>query len=525
MIRRLRHISLVVLVVFLCVAAPVRAEEAKAPQAEAEEMPAKDMTADVPKDAAAEETAAEDEASPDGMLNMEDFDKGYNYFSREKYDAAAPLLYAFVTANTPTMDEYDWAEFFLGISLYEQGFTHASVDILSWLVTRKPNTQIVTYILELFEEISRTQPYDRDKVILRSVCDQQYGFIEGALKDFIHYHQGVFDWENGFDEWGDHHFSKIHPKSYYHHKFMYQKALYDVARDDIDSAIAILKDIDEAEFEGEDLKNDVRKTLARLLYEKEEYQRSDELYQEISHNIVYQAQNLLERSWAQYRMGHQEKAMGLLYAFKAPVYRNYFTPEYFLLKSFIYKDVCHYQRALAVIDEFREHYRDSLDIVYTRKEIRENHVLLLALLGQRKIGKLWKFLRLLDKEQQRLERIEDPELKAYLEKIYALTIDQKRKEFQLMIEEKYEALGNELLEYEEKADLMAYEVGLDMYQRVYQYHYTEEKDNKETKKRVAKHYKAFYPFQGEFWNDELNAYKVTLDDKCGCMEEWDIFFK
>lgn len=518
---------MILLCVVLWIAWPAWAEEeTKASPAPAADTPAKDLASDLPQGHDAASPPVDDQAkAPEEGPNMEDFDKGYAYFARDKYGEAAPLLYAFVSANTPTMDEYDWAEFFLGVSLYKQGFTHASVDVLSWLVTRKPNTQIVQYILELFEEISRTQPYDRDKVILRSICDQEYGFIEGNLKDFIHYYQGVFDWDNGFEEWGEHHFSKIKPNSYYYYKFRYQKALYQVAGDDIDSAIGILNDINEADFEGEDLKNDVRKTLARLLYEKAEYQRSDDLYQGISHNIVYQAQNLMERAWDHYRMKNQEKAMGLLYAFKAPVYRNYFTPEYFLLKSFIYKDVCHYQRALAVIDEFREHYTLSLDIVYTRKDLRDNQVLLLALLGQRNVGRVWTFLRRLDKEKARIEKVDDPELKAYLENIYTLKIKEVRKEFQLLIEEKYEALANELLEYEEKADLMAYEVGLDMYQRVYQYHYTEDKDKKEMKKRVARHYNAFYPFQGEFWNDELNAYKVTLDDKCGCMEEWDIFFK
>ena len=37
--------------------------------------------------------------------------------------------------------------------------------------------------------------------------------------------------------------------------------------------------------------------------------------------------------------------------------------------------------------------------------------------------------------------------------------------------------------------------------------------------------KAVYSFQGEFWNDELDDYKVVLPNKCENVEEWDIFFK
>jgi hypothetical protein len=73
---------------------------------------------------------------------------------------------------------------------------------------------------------------------------------------------------------------------------------------------------------------------------------------------------------------------------------------------------------------------------------------------------------------------------------------------------------------------MEYEIGLDMYQRVYTYHYTEEKPGKEsTDGKDEETKKVVYNFQGEFWNDELDDYKVTLPNKCQNAEEWDIFFK
>jgi hypothetical protein len=82
-------------------------------------------------------------------------------------------------------------------------------------------------------------------------------------------------------------------------------------------------------------------------------------------------------------------------------------------------------------------------------------------------------------------------------------------------------MANELLKFEEAVNLMEYEIGLDMYQRVYQYHYREESPlaGKSTKGAVI------YSFQGEFWNDELDDYTVTLTDKRNSIEEWDIFFK
>ncbi len=460
-------------------------------------------------------------------VNTLPFERGYKYFTDEQYEEASIHFHQFITENSRDVEDYEWAEFFLGVSLNKSGMSHASVDTLSWLVTRKPNTRIVTYILELFEELTRNKPFDRESIINRSICDQEYAFVDSNLANFINYHQGVFDWKNGFDQWGQNHFNQIKKDSYYFHKYKYQIALYHLVNDEIDDAVKLLSEIVEAPFEGQTLKNQVRKTLARLLYEKEEFKEADSLYEQIDTNIAYQSQNLLERSWAQYRIGNQEKAMGLLYAFNAPAYRNYFSPEFFLLKSFIYKDVCHYRRALNVIDEFREHYKSALVGVYDRKEVTGNPEMLLSLLGKEKINRVWKFLRLLEAEKKQISKFDSPTLQAYLENIYQLQIDESVAELKLLADDYYEEVANDLLEYEEKTDLMAYEISLDMYKRVYQYHYDDEDKEREMESdsRFIKHYYAFYPFQNEFWNDELDNYKVVLENKCSSMEEWDIFFK
>jgi hypothetical protein len=126
------------------------------------------------------------------------FQQGYDYYSKQKFQPAAEHLLQFLSARTPDDQDYEWAEFFYGMSLYKLGFTHAAVDTLTHLVTRKPNPQIVTYVLELLERISRTLPHDKDMLINRALCDQSYGFVEGPVTDFIHYYQGEYDWEHGF---------------------------------------------------------------------------------------------------------------------------------------------------------------------------------------------------------------------------------------------------------------------------------------------------------------------------------------
>jgi len=456
--------------------------------------------------------------------NSDAFRKGYSFFQEKKYLEASGFLYAYLRDNSPDDLDYEWAEFFFGISLRKLGFSHASIDVLSHLVTRKPNPKIVAYSLELIEEVSRTLPYDRKLVTREVLSGHEYDFVEQRLSDFIHFHQGVFDWEHGFDQWGKDHFNKIIPGSYYFYNYLYQKALYRIYQDRIDDAIVLLKEILKSPLQSDDFKNDVRKTLARLLYEKGEFKEADFMYEQIDKPMLDQAKNIMERAWVHYRNGDNEKAMGLLYAFQAPSFQDFFTPEYYILKSFIYKSVCHYQKALSVVEEFNNHYSDSLKAIYARGKVTENQDLLQVILNKKQINETWRFLLLLEKEREIGKQISQKDLFDYIDEIYSLQIQETVKELQDLVRNEYENMANDLLQYEEEAHLIEYEIGLDMYQRVNQFHYKNDEapfkdDDSEMRRKAA------YPFQGEFWTDELDDYNVTLPDKCSESEEWDIFFK
>jgi hypothetical protein len=458
------------------------------------------------------------------QVDQTSFFKGYELFEKQSYQEACPYFYEYVSSYTPDAADYEWAEFFLGVSLKRMGYSYAASDVLARLVSRKPNPRIAEYSLEIFEAMSMNQAFDYDLIIQQTVCDQEYGYVEGDLADFIHYHQGVYDWEHGFFSWGDDHFTKIKVGTKYYYQYLNQKALLKIYQNRIDEAVPLLKQILSSTCTDEHLKDEARKTLARLLYEKKKYKESDLLYQAIEENILAQSQNLLERAWAHYRMGNPEKAMGLLYAFEAPSFRNYLTPEYYMLKSFIYKDVCHYQNALSVVDEFKGHYGKALSGIYQRDGISENKELLLLLLNKRKIKLTWDFLQLLEQERSRCTEFSkdgSDSFYRYLDQIYASQIAESTSDLQGQIEKEYEKYANDLLQYEEEAHMMAYEIGLDMYQRVNQYHYAEEDESEAEASRGI----VVYPFQGEFWNDELADLKVELPNRCKNLEEWDIFFK
>lgn len=477
-----------------------------------------------PQTTAGQENSSEDKKQEDESGKFAQlFKEGYDRFEHGRYEKACQLFYQFLSERTPEVEDYEWAEFFFGVGMKRLGYTQAAVDSLTNLLIRKPNTKIVAYILEMLEQISRSGPFDRDMVVVRGICDHNYGFVEGNLADFIHYYQGEYDWEHGLFQWGDKHFASIHQGSLYHNKYLFKRALRAYYDRRIDSSISMLKKILLKLEDGDPLKDDARKTLARLYYEVGKFSEADFLYQQIEMNIVDQAQSLMERAWVHYRLGNAERAMGLLYSFEAPSYINSFTPEFYILKSFIYKDVCHYKKAMQVLDQFEGRYGGALDKIYLRRPVQDNHAMLLVILNKPKIHRAWKFLELLEREHLSSQKFPDAGLRAYLDKLYGLKREETELKFRQMVTAEYEKMADQMLRFEEEAHLMEYEIGIDMYQRVHTFHY-EESDSKEPQKKSTDG-KVVYAFQGEFWNDELDDYEVKLPNKCENAEEWDIFFK
>jgi len=459
--------------------------------------------------------------APAASVPPASFQDGYRLFSQKKYLAASTELRRFVAQRSPDDDDYDWALFFLGISLYELDLSHAAADTLAYLVARKPNVRIVAYSLELLEHITRSRPFDWETVVLNVLVDQDFGFIEGELQDFVHYYQGLFNWEHGYVEWGDRHFEQIGRRSYYFHKYRYQKALYELAAERPAPAAELLEELLADRAVPAELKDEVRVTLARVRYELGNYEGADATYRSVEKPNTEQARYLLERAWGQYRSGNPEKAMGLLYAFTAPSFWRHFTPEYFILKSLIYKDVCQYRNALGVVGEFKGRYGEALAGIYARRDPLESDQLLQVLLEKPAIRRPYDFLRLLETERAAALALPAPELAAHLGELYSLKREAVSRELREAVTREHERLAGELLKYEEEAHLLEYEIGLDMYQRASDFHYREPAGQAGgPRARVA-----VYPFQGEYWNDELDDYQVVLENKCENLQEWDIFFQ
>ncbi|MBF0449263.1 MAG: tetratricopeptide repeat protein [Candidatus Magnetomorum sp.] len=455
------------------------------------------------------------------IVAPDNFSKGYTLFAQHQYRQALPILHDYLTHHGPDDDNYAWALFFFGISLKENGLTHAAFDVFTRLIEQSPNAKIVTHALGLFETAMNEGLIDDDYIRETVFCSKDFAYVGAPLSSFIDYHQGLCNWQKGYIDWGNQQFQKIPLDSIYYLKYRFELARLMIQDNDIQKAMDILESLLTSDALSPSLQSKTRITLARLYYEQKNYDRADQLYQQIVKYHPDQAPFLLERAWAQYHFGHPDIALGLLIGLNAPDFKDQITPEYYLLKSLIYKYVCNYQEALAIVDEFQDHYHGLIQGIKNRNPLAEHRPALQLLAHRTKITALLRILEHLEHERKTAYLIDNITLANHLNTTYHLLIKKYKDQLKTIAHQSYTQLSDQILAFEENMRLMNYEIGLDMYQRVKQH--TTQSKQAPSKMRVA--HSVIYPFINEYWNDELDNLRVSLTDRCQTLEEWDIFFK
>ena len=97
--------------------------------------------------------------------------------------------------------------------------------------------------------------------------------------------------------------------------------------------------------------------LARLAYQRGDDALAAQLYQRVGRGAPEWLDALFEASWAHFRRGEDEKALGNLLTLHAPFFQERFFPESFVLKALVLYENCRYADARASLADFQQRYQ------------------------------------------------------------------------------------------------------------------------------------------------------------------------
>lgn len=161
--------------------------------------------------------------------------------------------------------------------------------------------------------------------------------------------------------------SRVDPKFSLYAQALYLKGLVHFARGEFDPAVKAFREVvrmtnpraensAETQKEYTKLREMAFFSLARIHYQFEQFRYAIFYYDRISRDSEQWLEAVFESSWAHFRLGEYEKALGNLVTLQSPFFLDEYYPESSILKAITFYENCRYPEARAFLGEFKQNY-------------------------------------------------------------------------------------------------------------------------------------------------------------------------
>lgn|GEM_PF-6139372 len=291
---------------------------------------------------------------------------------------------------------------------------------------------------------------------------------------------------------------------------------------------------------------------ARAYFQAKKYAQAVEFYIKIYKNSEAYRESLPELGWTYFYLGQYAKAQGVLQSLHSPFYENFFEPESLVLRAILLNYNCNSEAAEVVVNNYNSNYSNILKILTDWAALKANIIDVMAevnyanevLLNEKSKkessietiknygGKIpFKVTRTMLKDS-RLKAITDTfliiknesestkklfgniqnSLKPYLDSIYDDRINFYNNQIVVIFNKVVQGLEKKLSYYTQQMMFVNYEI-IDEKKKQTRVRsnqadqFTEVSDRQEKNKKikissVSKDMK-YWPFDGEFWKDEI----------------------
>ena len=289
--------------------------------------------------------------------------------------------------------------------------------------------------------------------------------------------------------------------------------------------------------------------LARIAYEATNYDGALYYYNKVSHFSSRYPQALFESAWTYFLKGDHRQALGTFHSVASPYYDDHYFPDLWVLEATVYLNLCRYDEAKEALQTFQDVYlaklpyltqflasmNDPMGYYQTVVEMAENRsanselptLFLEAVLADVEFFNLYHVVTEIDREVNMMKEVA-PQLGAFgTDLLTSLERLQETKRFEAGLKTQHilKGIEDELRDWDVTSTEVSIEIDIS------------EKDLDEVCLRLAAQGKPcefvseeatvlflvaddwqFWPFEGEYWVDEVGNYKSYLGDRCNQVE-------
>ena len=495
-------------------------------------------------------------------------------YESEKWWDAAKALYRVSTGETGDDEgNKQIAQFNLAKALYKLKFYQGAYSIFSE-ITDKPNhlkynetllwlAKLATDLPEPADIIERVGKYNEEHVAKFNNHEQQELYWQ------LNYLLGRYKYRNGQFAEALSLFEKVDRRSKYYVQAQFFGGVCNVQMRQSKPAVQafqrILGAIEEGDVEVEDearMRDLAYLSMARTFYsasvkldentnaptvDQTRLSAAVKYWNRVDVASEYWLDALFEESWAYFMAGDYSHALGNIHTIQSPYFPHSYYPEADVLKAVVYFVNCQYDDALTIVSKFRvrfEPIRDELTKVLQKfkkgtnqeeefykflKDVRDDKAqidskvapIVKNSLSDRQLLRNLEYVRLLDEEDARFKKSPHSFRDA---KVADLVKDSVHDARELAIRNagdlaraRYERNLSDLNEQLRNGQKILVDITAAQRNQLDQEMQKARVTVEESKANIVKpdEEHVIWPFNGEYWRDELGFYRQTITSKCG----------
>lgn len=445
-------------------------------------------------------------------------------------------------------------QFYLAKSLYELEMYHSAQHYFLQVVRRGPGNPYFKYALPRLVAVAQFTGNDAE--LLRFVHRIPPESFPRNARDHLHYLLGRKNFEKGNLSDALAQFNQVSAKSELFLRSKYYEGVVLNEQKKLRSSVAAFREVLQAKVELtntdarhvkeiEDLKDLSIMNIGRVYFALQRFENAENYYSLVDRESTYWPDSVFERAWANFHLLDLNETLGLVLTANSPFFSEHeFNPELTVLRALTFWSLCDYdeverllirferevtpmERELkAFLDQYKsEQGKDLADKAYDAYMVEGTARSILPqsmfhrILRNRDLAALVNHMAMMDEEIAAIDRqksVWSESVGDELKRVIAKDRERYKKRAGLTMLSEMARQHAHLRDLLGQSEIIRFEV-VDAQRKDYEFK-TGNVDLAQVDERTISFATnpeiVYWPFNGEFWKDELGYYRYTEEPQC-----------
>ncbi|MGZ3690215.1 MAG: tetratricopeptide repeat protein [Pseudobdellovibrio sp.] len=371
-------------------------------------------------------------------------------------------------------------------------------------------------------------------------------------RELLYFRLADIKHKSGFTEEAIQYYKKVTPQSRFYYNALYNMGL---AQDELgrtDEALASFKKLLASRASAK--ANDTNKVsalmgIARTYYQQKEWSKSIEMYAKIPRDHPLWHTALFEKTWAMLRSGRFRSTLSNFQTLHSTYYEDAYLPETLVLRAIVYLYICQYDEMEKVLSLFDNQYGPALKKVtafndkatpaefyqqfYEAMQLKTGHEakrqlevpynILKYVAAEGDVRRAYYYLKKINEEKKSIDennQLKRSSIGEYANRILTNRIASTKLSIGGLVKKHLADIKTELSDLTEQAGFVRYEMingRKELLKRRMEGKIAKvaaAKSEENDREFYIKNGYEYYPFQGEYWLDEVGNYHYLGKQSC-----------